>query len=67
MFPEYTFGCSAIMAIFQIIFFALFPEVLWESMTFQLKEGLKGHIISLGFIIYFLGFINFIVIVVNKI
>lgn len=67
MFPEYTIGFSIIAAIFYLIWTILYPSILWESMTFRNHEGFKGHLASVACIVFFLGFVNLVIIIANKV
>ena len=43
-----------------------FPQMSDLSMMFKNNDGILGHIVSLGTIIFFIGFVNFICFVMGK-
>jgi hypothetical protein len=67
MFPEYLSGLSIIASLFTVIWSIKYPTIIWESLTFRNKAGVKGHLISVATLLFFFGFVNLIIIIANKI
>ena len=66
MFPEHTLTISLIAAFFVFIWAIKYPIELWKSLTFRNDNGLKGYLESIGIIIFFLGFVNCMIFIANR-
>lgn len=64
--PDYLLGVSFIAAIFFISWIFMYPSILWESITFRNNEGVKGYLMSLGTILFLVGFANSICFLAEK-
>ena len=66
MFPEHTLGCSIVATVFFVAWIFMYSDILWESLTFRNHNGIKGHCLSLATVLFLLGFVNFVVFILNK-